>query len=56
VQFVVRPLTVPSLGAAELNTLGALAASGPFLAGWAFLLWRKRVADKTVAAVAMRTS
>jgi hypothetical protein len=43
VQFVIRPLAVPSLSAAELNALGALAASGPFLGGWAFLLWRQRV-------------
>lgn len=49
VQFVLRPLTSPSLGAAELNALATFVVSGPFLAGWAFLLWRRRVADRVMA-------
>ena len=56
VQFVIRPLAVPALGPFELNTLGALAASGPFLAGCAILLWRKRLAERNVAALEMRTA
>ncbi len=48
-QFVVRPLSFPPLGAAELNTLGALAASGPFLMGLLVLLWRKRAAARMAA-------
>lgn len=56
VQFVIRPLAVPALGPFELNTLGAMAASGPFLAGCAVLLWRKRLAERNVAALQMRAA
>ena len=42
---------LPTLGAAELNTLGALAASGPFLVGLAVLLWRRRTAERTAAPI-----
>jgi hypothetical protein len=34
VQFVVRPLTVPALGWAQINGLAVLVAYGPFLIGW----------------------
>jgi hypothetical protein len=56
VQFVIRPLAVPVLGPFELNTLGALAASGPFLAGCAVLVWRKRLAERSVATLEMRAA
>jgi len=51
VQFVVRPLNSSALGPAELNALGALAASGPFLAGWAVLRLRKPTAVPALARV-----
>ena len=52
VQFVVRPIAAPTLGSAELNALGALAASGPFLVGVFLLGWRERTQERRVAALA----
>src|SRR5207249_933354 len=37
VQFVLRPLTVPTVTWAEINALGWLVAFGPFLVGLLFL-------------------
>lgn len=41
VQFVLQPVAGPALGWAQINSLGLLAAFGPFVVGWLALTWRR---------------
>jgi len=54
VQFIVRPLTVPTVGWAQINALGMLAAFGPFLVGWWWLRSGRQRAVLVLALLGLR--
>jgi hypothetical protein len=47
VQFVLRPVAGPALGASLLGILGVVAATGPFLCGWAWVTFTDWLASRS---------